>query len=439
MEPERQIEKLLRAFAKKRRTGGEDAFKLQPRVRRRFHDEVTKQYAGPDEESLSLWQLFRQQWALLVGFALFIFLGASLFVPALSKAKHQAKSIEAMSQLQQIGVAAQMAAADNDGRLPATLDALTNGYIRGGTLTDPSSGKSFVYVAGGDMLDDLRTNSVLAYSPATGKQRAVLFADGSVQMMNEASFEAVNRLGLGQHANTLELAANAPATATAPALAARVISSNVTGFAGSGAVGGELALAKASTLSPEEEPAAPANSRTDMAKAAGAAPAALQPGQRFVNQAVLDAGAASIYFRGTNSMQELEQAKAKTESAPSVLTSFELRQNGNAIAIVDRDGSIYSGFVMAGYAEKQPATEPVAPASTPRKDQTVQNIHFRVSGENQSLKKSIVFVGDVISVSNSVSTDNAAQQLSSETTRITGTATIGTTNIIQVDAVPAVP
>ena len=72
MEPERPIEKLLRAWAKKRRAGADGAFKLQPWVRRRLQAEVTKQFSGSEEESLSLWQLFRQRWAFLLGFALLI-------------------------------------------------------------------------------------------------------------------------------------------------------------------------------------------------------------------------------------------------------------------------------------------------------------------------------------------------------------------------------
>src|SRR6185503_15954286 len=106
MEPERKIEKLLRAFAKKSRADAGDSLKLHPATRRMLQGEVARRSpspeAGKDEDSISLWQFFRQQWAFLLTFALAIFFGAALFLPALSKAKFKAKNVVAMSQLKQI-------------------------------------------------------------------------------------------------------------------------------------------------------------------------------------------------------------------------------------------------------------------------------------------------------------------------------------------------
>src|ERR1035441_8815835 len=138
MEPERKIEKLLRAYAKKRRADAGDAFKLHPATRRLLQGEVARRAPKPDDEddSVSLWDLFRERWAVLLGFALIMFFGAALFLPALSKAKMKSKNIEAMSSLKQIGAAAQIAAVDNNGRLPATLDELTNQLGSDRMLTD---------------------------------------------------------------------------------------------------------------------------------------------------------------------------------------------------------------------------------------------------------------------------------------------------------------
>ena len=51
MEPERKIEKLLRAYAKKRRVGTGDAFTLHPATRRRLQAEIDRQFAEPPEEN----------------------------------------------------------------------------------------------------------------------------------------------------------------------------------------------------------------------------------------------------------------------------------------------------------------------------------------------------------------------------------------------------
>src|SRR5277367_1062159 len=120
MEPERKIEKLLRAYAKKRRADAGDPLKLHPATRRLLQGEVARRKSKPDDEdaSVTLWELFRQRWALLAGFAVVVFLGAALFLPALSASKKKAQSVNAMNNLKEIGVAAQMVADENHGRLP---------------------------------------------------------------------------------------------------------------------------------------------------------------------------------------------------------------------------------------------------------------------------------------------------------------------------------
>src|SRR5258707_6473501 len=101
MEPERKIEKLLRAYAKKRRADAGNPLQLHPATRRLLQGEVARRAKKPDEEeaSMTLWELFRQRWALLAGFALIVFFGAALFLPALSSAKKKSQALTAMSNL----------------------------------------------------------------------------------------------------------------------------------------------------------------------------------------------------------------------------------------------------------------------------------------------------------------------------------------------------
>ena len=86
MEPERKIEKLLRAYAKKRRADAGDPLTLHPATRRLLQGEVARRKPKPEDEeaSVTLWELFRQRWALLAGFAVICIFGAALFLPALS-------------------------------------------------------------------------------------------------------------------------------------------------------------------------------------------------------------------------------------------------------------------------------------------------------------------------------------------------------------------
>src|ERR1041385_9364048 len=105
MEPERKIEKWLRAFTKKRRADAGD-FKLHPAARRLLQNEVSRRKQKTEidtDDEPSLWQWFRQQWTLLIGFALIVFLGASLFLPSLSSAKKKSQSVMALSNLKEIG------------------------------------------------------------------------------------------------------------------------------------------------------------------------------------------------------------------------------------------------------------------------------------------------------------------------------------------------
>ena len=193
MEPEREIEKLLRAYVRKRRADAGDPLKLHPATRRLLQGEAARHAPKPETEEVSFtfWQLFRQQWVFLLGFALMIFLGATLLLPALSSAKKKAQSIGTLSHLRQIGIAAQMAAEDNHGRLPASLDELSNATGHTSRAHRYDQRKAIRLYRRRKDLKTLSSNAVLAYSPENKNGRAVLFADGRVALVVNGDF---NRL-----------------------------------------------------------------------------------------------------------------------------------------------------------------------------------------------------------------------------------------------------
>jgi len=433
MEPERHIEKLLRAYAKKRRAQAGDPLELHPATRRLLQGEIVRHTPKPDEDdaSLTLWELFRQQWAFLLSFALVVFFVATLFFPALSAAKHKSQKATAMSHLRQI-------------------DALTNQLGSDKILTDRESGKRFIYIAGGEKLDGLPSNSVLAYSPADKKGRAVLFADGRVEVINGARFSELTNHGVQDLAFTKDFRrqqlAATPATRTASGNAAAAPPSS-----------GQL---KAEDNRKELKPGDLGIAATNAAELAANVPVA--------SHGFLRAGAPGS--------QNLFKNISPPPQAVPVLENFQVQQNGNAIRVVDADGSVYDGSLLPESAVAQispaPAATPASPVTAPEQveraktianrdeSQTAQNYFFRVTGTNQTLKQNVVFAGNLLATANA--TTNLQQsfggngglgggggqrqpalttqnQLPWSSLRIAGTAVIADTNHIEINAVPLSP
>jgi hypothetical protein len=162
-----------------------------------------------------------------------------------------------------------------------------------------------------------------------------------------------------------------------------------------------------------------------------------------------------------------------------VLSNFQVQQNGNALRIVDQDGSVYVGsWRLASRNTDNGATEKwglqnsdkqgkvqtpqtSAPPAMALADnlQAAQNYFFRVHGMNRTLKQSVVFTGSLLAdyalsenVQQSfggvvtgaykneqqVKTDltNPTTQLPWSNMRITGTAIINRTNHLEVNAAP---
>ncbi len=430
MEPERKIEKLLRAYAKKRRVQAGSPPGLHPAARRRLQEEIARMAPAPDEGevSLTLWELFRQRWALLLGFALTVFFMAALFLPALSAAKHKAQRETALARynLLEIGTAVRMFAGDNHQRLPASLDELTNELqldLVNTILIDPQTGQRFVYVGGGQSLDHLRSNILVAYSPTDKKGRAVLFADGRVEVVNGGQFSELTNRGLPQLVVRKD-AELQPFTATAD----RVTVAG--GIAGAAPVSNRLKSEEDRDKSKSANLSIPAQINGELAAKFPAA------------EPRLDSGG-PIRFKNT-------------AGAAPVLANFQVQQTGNAIRIVDADGSVYDGSLMPQNAvaknETAPMERPVPPAA--------QAHHFSVTGTNLTLKQNMVFSGNLLAISNPMpnpqpamdgfspeaggggvggSQSGTTNRLPWSVLRITGTAVIGSTNTIEINAMPLSP
>jgi type II secretory pathway pseudopilin PulG len=132
-------------------------------------------------------------------------LGAML-LPALASAKRKAQSINSVSNLKQIGLAARIFAGDNGDRLPLSFDDMKNELGTDKVTYDTETGQRFTYLGGGMSLGALKPDSVLAYSPIVNGHCEVLFADGSVQQMTDGKFAELSQRNLVQIATPQEIA-----------------------------------------------------------------------------------------------------------------------------------------------------------------------------------------------------------------------------------------
>ena len=458
---------------------------------------------------------------------------AALLLPALSKAKTKAQSVGAMSNLKQIGMAAQMFAGDNNGRLPMSYGEMTN-YLHGDTVTiDPVSGERFIYVGGAQQLSKLQTTSVLAYSPTDKKGRAVLFADGHVELANRKHFSELTNRGLVELAladvPARRRLAEAPATPPPAAMPAEAMPSPATEAAhgetmtvATGSLSSALDKEKSKGAVWGVELAGADRSKTRKPEIAGAA------GREGESSAIFRDQTAGFVAAQTNSLQwagGIPRRFARTDTTSggqyglksddvsgkvvSVLASFQVVQNGSELQVVDGDGSVYRGYVQTRDAtfqtgtaadeirlttnESQSRLPPVqsfgatsTPAATLQKAPvparqfeekdaregksgmpTTPNYFFRVAGTNLSLKQSVVFTGTL--QAQNVTFAGAAQMITNGTpavssgnlggsgggggvqnapagqtppgslsnARISGTAVVGGTNQIEINAVPA--
>ncbi|MDB6024243.1 MAG: hypothetical protein JWM68_466 [Verrucomicrobiales bacterium] len=145
--------------------------------------------------------------AVLGLFAIVITL-AGMLLPALSKAKSRAQRINSVSSLKQIGTGMRMFANDNGDKLPASFEEMSEQLSSEKIVIDPESGQRFVYVGGAASLDQLKPESVVAYSPTdSGHGRNVLYADGSVSQVSSETFADLSHRGFTLLATQSEMAA----------------------------------------------------------------------------------------------------------------------------------------------------------------------------------------------------------------------------------------
>jgi hypothetical protein len=156
----------------------------------------------------------------------------------------------------------------------------------------------------------------------------------------------------------------------------------------------------------------------------------------------------------------------KSAAAKPILVSFELKQRGGEVQIIDSDGSIYSGtfespetftYLNSAPPEKAAAARSLQSSEAPpeRKDalsdsrlQTEMSFAFKVTGTNQTLKQTVKVTAEVLAPKNALSLLGPAgtvngnrvappglNPLPLQNSRISGKALIGTNQEVEVNAV----
>lgn len=366
MDPERAIEKLLRAFAKKRRDQAGPPLELHSATRRLLQNEAARRAPKPAGGNFfqTLAAVLRPRLAVIVGVAVIAFVGGSILLPMFHH----------------------------------------GGY---GRSADQKSLASAPALFKSDRLD-------VASPRDQEKDADAKLKDGAVDHFTNA------------------------ASADIQVAAAADERSNSTGtFALAGDSSGVLnQLQKAQPAPAVNEPSAPPKAETAETRSTAGSTAGF-------------AGAATELPARYFSRLEVLADKKQAEFIP-VLTRFQVEQNGREIRIVDGDGSIYTGALVADAAAlvTQSRMEPVraaAPATVA--PPAAPTFSFRVAGTNRSLNQQVVFVGKLLDATNrspslpSAPTGTAVSRepVLNLNLRISGHAVIDGKKEVEINAAPAKP
>ena len=500
MEPERKIEKWLKAYAKKRRTQADDPFKLHPATRRLLQSEVARDQPKSDDEdeSVSLWEVIRQQWAILLSFAACIFLVGIILLPVTYyAAKKKSQTLATVSGARET---ANAPAVVSEEKLQASLGEKKDLDLAHHGLAGEETN---AVLLADDRKAFVDRDTVSATNNAPFPTVAMTVTPSAAPAMSESI-----------KATPLEISPG-PSTATPPSPVVAGGDYMVTRQPESSAsVSNSLNGSYASQPTPPPLVAAAAPNENLPTGQAGeqfqeAAPGAMPPVETPAseqNAAALQSWALSkseLHAATSRQLGELQNVYKNSVAllpATPVLANFQVQQNGNAIRLVDQDGSVYEGSLQPMYQKTEDQSELDANrramqnavtvvAGLPSQQitaaqdalQLAQTYFFHVYGTNRTMKQTVAFTGSLTVNSASTNSANLAFGLTdhavnsrgggfggvgggggggavgstfdrtkSEATnqlaqlpwanlRITGTAVVNRTNRIEIDAAPVAP
>jgi hypothetical protein len=494
-EPERPIETLLRAAAKKRRDDAGAPLELHPADRRLLQAEVAKRFAQPEPAPRSFATLVAQLWPRLAwGVGILAILGLSVWL--LLPMPRQAKSKALLARNQS---AYEATPAREPSPAPAAAPAMP------APSPSPLAEKNPLEVASVQTPPPAQTtpaSPLEAKTPLPAKDTAVGPTESPTRARLALAASAPAP-GSGQLAQMQLAAPGEPPPATLPAqgganyrarygLAGTLVPSTVAPRSPA-APPVAVAPAPAAAVAVADQAAEPVNTPADQAAlqykslAAAASANRATPGSAAMDRLSGPTTGAAKGGKALAVTQRFVQAPpAPTAHAlladraaptPAVLASFQVEQTGSQLRIVDGDGSVYSGYLQpAGAKLGRRAVRTEAPAvaesrrapgaplarSTgfgPEADRlTSLSYTFRVTGTNRSLNRKIVFTGNLLTATNPAFSPPALTNqgpggvleryqavpaqpapLPLLNSRISGKVVIGADKPVEINALPANP
>jgi hypothetical protein len=408
-DPERQIEKLLRAAAKKRRDEAGAPFELHPASRRLLQGEVARRYRQLPSESASLIAALVRFWPRLAWtIGIFLVLGFAAWIVLPHGTRPQGGDL-AMNR-----AAPPQAGEAKDRHAPQAQDSPG--------LAAPAPAGTVAPAA----LSEKR-----AMSPEAAAAPALAFGASSIARVDSPRQVDSDSL------------TKAPARpAEAPLMLSQADSTE----------GSVKALAKAETGASAQQ-FSKVRMENDNPQVTGL------PYPNTVRQKFL--GVSEFAGKGTRS---------SALSAEPVLRSFVVEQSGRALRVTDADGSVYAGSIQAvptralriGAQQSPSARTAAQPTAAPENFSTeklkdavsIQSYYsFQVAGTNRSLRQKVVFSGNLVPFTNnpSITTTNSLLGIAPGKTgdvpapaqftpllhsQISGILQVGTQQEIEIKALP---
>lgn len=487
-EPERPIENLLRAAAKKRRDEAGPPFELHPATRRLLQGEAARKFppAQPDSPSLfatlgRLWPRFA--WAL----AILAVLGVAVWLLVPLPARHDQTALLASKEpmkeapwtgepIRSLSAAPTAPHVQAEAAAEAKLQAVTDSdKAKSGARPQPI-GKDILAMR---MEDGVRKEPARESSPPPAGGRR--FAEA--QHMPSGSQLAPQRADAVSGASPQQ---DKFATASIPAARVPVMPAS-SPSATEPRMASDVALADAPVSLAREKSVASSTARKSRAeedRSASRQAAALAAADDLLASSPPALGKAGGASLGQRFVQVALGGAAKTpaadkaKAAQAVLASFLVEQTDRELRITDADGSVYSGYVRAADAARMAreirADAPAAARASKAASGTLpgeaasaklngvqlalQNYAFRVVGTNRTLRKKVVFTGNLLATSSPVGrpptgapaaigtllektrADSVQQTaLPLLNSRIAGKVVIGSGTAIEINALPAAP
>lgn len=478
MEPERKIEKWLKAYAKKRRTQAGEPFKLHPATRQLLQGEIArdKPKADDDDESVSLWEVIRQQWAILLSFAVCIFLVGVILLPVVHYAR-KSQTFASASGAREMAPNANAPAVEGN-RTPSTsLDEKKDLSLARNELNGEENK--------GDLQEEERkasVNSETSYATNSAPPPSV-----AMTVTPTAAPEVSHSIA----ATPLEISPGSSAIPPVPAGGTY----DMRQTANVPMITNDLNGLNAGTQT--TPPLVPPVEMQAMEQNAGTFSGQLKSGSEL----------GPVASRRSEKMQTVFKNSIEPSQAGSILSNFQVQQNGDAIRLVDQDGSVYNGWLqLANQTVEKIQDQSALNADTRLAQNSItviaglpgqqiaaaqdalqlaQNYFFHVYGTNRTMKQTVSFTGNLtenFAPTNNEKltfglTDNSANagggggfggfgggggaggevgvgdrldrvklertnrvaQLPWENLRITGTAVVNQTNRVRVNAAPVAP